>query len=277
MLLEFSKMSVNGNDFVVFYNTALNVGVGRRIQWAEKVCARRTGVGSDGLIEIVDNGQRIVVRMWNPDGSEDFCGNGLACAAALLASKHPEIHFEMGAMGRVVIADTDHEANSVTINLGAAEFAGDRIPAAIAWTPGEPPPTLSLPDLTLPVYPISTGTAHCVIFYDHENELPPFEVVSPIIEHHPAFPQRTSVLWVSQRKDSILEVRIWERGVGETWSCGTGAAAVGVVALLTGRAQNIVTVSSTGGKSLVSLSPDGSVLLTVSPRIVFTGTMQLDA
>jgi diaminopimelate epimerase len=220
--LRFVKVQSLGNDFVLV--RAEDVARLDLPDLAIRLCERRFGVGSDGLLVYeVASRNLIRQRMFNPDGTEDFCGNGLRCTArrALDLGEVDET-FVFEHLGRTIPARGLPDGRIET-TLPPAD-----------WSPAGVPTTLDRPwfDLPIevdgwagPVSVLSTGSAHLVAFVDRLPDDALFEAVSPLLENHRAFPERVSVMWAENPSPGTLRLRVWERGVGETLACGTGSAA----------------------------------------------------
>ncbi|GIV08504.1 MAG: diaminopimelate epimerase [Fimbriimonadales bacterium] len=268
-----------GNDFVLIEATAAH---GRNLsELAKRLCHRPFGVGSDGLL-VVERGAHAPVRMrmFNPDGTEDFCGNGLRCAARY-AYEHGYVEtttFEIETLGnRRVPVQVHLEAGQVaqiTTVLPPPRFQPSDIPAYANTDTIEDYP-LIVAGHALRIASVNTGTTHTVIFRDTLPDDTLFLSVSPRLETHPIFPERTSVLWAVVESRDAVHVRIWERGVGETLGCGSGAAAVGVLAYRAGKTEPKLTVHSKGGALQVECREE-SIALTGDASTRFTGEFHLE-
>jgi len=284
--MTFFKMHGTGNDFVVLDALAHELPESFDFAVASRgLCARRWSVGGDGLLLLTHpdaaaraTGAVVRMRMWNPDGSEDMCGNGLRCIAWLAASQGhvtaarftvqtlagPRVAEILDTgMVRVGMSAPSFELKDLPMNpVGAGAFGAD----AIEYS-------LPLHGLTIPhVTSLSTGSAHTVIFSDEPVAERTFAVLSPQIEHHPWFPARTSIMWAQVIDRSCLRLRIWERGVGETLACGTGACAAAVAAQVTGRCDATVSVQSRGGVLRVEWQPGQEIQLLGPAHRVCAGT-----
>lgn len=269
MRLCFVKVQSLGNDFVLV--RAEDV-VGLNLpELAIRLCERRFGVGSDGLLvyEVASRGL-ILQRMFNPDGTEDFCGNGLRCTArrALDLGEVDEA-FEFEHLGRVIPARGLADGRIATT-----------LPPAV-WSPEGVPTTLDRPWFDLPievegwsgrVSVLSTGSAHLVAFVDRLPDDASFEAVSPQLENHPAFPERVSVMWAENPSPGTVKLRVWERGVGETLACGTGSAATAsAYARLTGF-KGPVRIVNPGGELVFEVERwDGPLRAAGMAYVVFEG------
>jgi diaminopimelate epimerase len=239
-------MEATGNDFLLTHHDEV-----QETDWpslARRWCARHTGLGADGLLAVSSGeifGPR--VRMWNPDGTEDFCGNGIRCAAKFLRDRNlVPSHFMMGTLRTPVGVDVHN--SSIAVDLGTPLFAPPDIPIRIEShiCPVFDYP-LTVDDRILSINSVSTGTTHTVLFCAARPDDAEFIRVSSQLEVCSAFPERTSVLWVTLEDDEHLAMRIWERGVGETMGCGTGAAAAAVVARLQRHTRSPTVVRMPGG------------------------------
>ncbi len=278
-----------GNDFVLVDARALAM-----LDWAAlapKLCDRRFGVGSDGLLVIEHSSVAdLRMRMFNPDGTEDFCGNGLRCVARYVSEDSPaEMTIETIAGSRHASVQKVHPVHpdspplggrgvggwGVTVDMGSPQFIPTAIPMAV-----DADRVLNFPlevlGETLTITALSTGTAHTIIFADRLPESPRFEMLSAAIEHHSLFPERTSVMWTKVESRSQLSLRIWERGGGETWGCGSGACAAAVAARVHGLADTPVTVSSRGGDLAIDWTEGGRIAMTGPAEKVYAGVWKLD-
>ncbi|MGC8784045.1 MAG: diaminopimelate epimerase [Armatimonadota bacterium] len=274
-VLPFSKMHGVGNDFVVVSEEA--VCSFSLPDLARRLCRRRFAVGADGLL-VVGRGSRQAVRMrmFNPDGSEDMCGNGLRCVA-----KWASLH-GLTADTRFAVETIDGDKQvellsdgTVRVELGEPRFEPAEVPVVATKAPVVDMP-VDLPHGTVRITALSTGSTHGVVFVDSLPDDERFLRDSPMIENHPLFPQRTSVLWTVVESPSRLRMRIWERGAGETLACGTGACAAAVAAQLHGLAGESVDVYSAGGVLHVDWRPGESVFLTGAAELVYEGCYPLD-
>ena len=277
MKIPFVKMHGLGNDFVVLDGIAQPLPDDFDFpRAAEFFCARHFGIGSDGLL-LLDNSNEATVRMrmWNPDGSEDMCGNGLRCIVALAhargyAGENFTVQTLVGVR-QVGILDND----LVRVEMGEPRFELSKIPFAPpdGVLRDNRPVEYELPvgNVVLPhVTSLSTGSTHTVIFGPHPDEAT-FQKLSPLIENHAWFPERTSIMWADVTGQNEVSIRIWERGAGETLACGTGACATAVAAQMTGRAQMPIRVRSKGGTLTIEWQNGQSIWKTGPAQMVFAG------
>jgi diaminopimelate epimerase len=287
--LPFTKMQAVGNDFVVVEEAKWPADT----DWnaaAIRLCDRHFGIGGDGLLVVGPSAVAdIRMRMFNPDGTEDMCGNGLRCVAAFSADRG-DLAISAAKGFLLESRMSVHKARRVetgkwAIGMGIPDFRPEAIPANL---PGDRilDRPLTVGDETVVISSVSTGSTHTILFVDTLPSNARFLELSPRIENHPAFPERTSVIWAAPDEfieagpipDAGIEgfnIRIWERGVGETMGCGTGACAVAVTAKATGRSSAaIVFVSSRGGTLGVDFLPgatNGEMVLIGPAEFVFDG------
>lgn len=270
MSFTFAKMQGAGNDFVVVRGEELNWSA-----LAPEVCSRHFGVGADGiLVALPSDRADLRMRMYNPDGTEDECGNGLRCVALFALEEglvtRPEFELEtLSGVKRVRVKRDRSQEALVTAEMGTPRLEPDEIPAHIHG-PNALGVPLEVAGEVLEVHALSTGTAHTVIFEDVSEER--FRRLSPALEYHPLFPERTSVMWSAPAGPNRFRVRIWERAAGETLACGTGACAVAAAAFLSGRAGRRVEVQSAGGLLVVEIGDDLSLRMTGPAAYTFRGT-----
>lgn len=274
--MRFTKMQGAGNDYV--YVDCFQEKVPHDVaKLAIAIADRHFGVGGDGLILIGPSERADArMRMFNADGSEsEMCGNGLRCVAKYvydhgIATK-PLLRIETGrGILQAAIEAKDGKAQRVRLDMGEPILDGPLIPTTL---PGQPPQEvpLTVGEVTLPVTCVSMGNPHCVAFVEAITDQ---HVLGwgPKIEHHPAFPKRVNAEFVTVQSRTEATMRVWERGSGETLACGTGACAVAVAGILTGRFDRTVLIHLLGGDLEIEWSAaDGHVYLTGPAVEVFSG------
>jgi diaminopimelate epimerase len=262
MTIPFVKVQSIGNDFVLV--EARDVPEDNLRGLAMAMCERQFGIGSDGLLVYDDRPDIIMLRMFNPDGSEDFCGNGLRCAAAFAHRRGRGPEFVINHRG-VEVPVTIQADGRVKFLLPAASYDPVRVPVSTCtpWIEEEAQGYIGSA--------LTTGSAHFVVLLDAELDEETFLQVSPKIENDPEFPERISVMWAVPDGDGA-RIRIWERGVGETLGCGTGATATAVeLARKTGR-RGLIPVTSRGGTLEIEVKGiDQPLAVLGQANIVFQG------
>ena len=276
--MEFTKYHGLGNDFLV---VDLRAG-GREPSPAEvrALCDRRFGVGGDGVLTILPaDGADARMRVLNADGSEaEMCGNGIRCVAKHLYDGglvRDVLHIATGAgVLACGIEAKGGRVDRVAVEMGRPRLLRREIP--MTGPPDERCVDQPLGDLR--VTAVSMGNPHAVAFVaDSGPALRALaERVGPQMETHPAFPNRTNVELAHVHDDGTIELVVWERGVGITLACGTGACATATAACLTGRASlgHDLTVRLLGGPLTIRVAEDlSSVRMTGPAKLVFTGTV----
>jgi diaminopimelate epimerase len=278
----FAKYQAAGNDFVVVEDLAGNAPISA--EEATALCDRWTGIGADGVIRVgPGRATAFAFDLRNADGSTSaMSGNGLRCLGAYVFERGltAETSFEVWTPGGVrrVDLDTSHgHVTGGTVDMGVPGFTKAQIPmAGPAWETylGQP---FDLGDGRSTVASaLSMGNPHLVLFIEEDPERYHVEHIGPALEHHEWFPERTNVEFARVGSDRI-DVRVWERGVGETLACGTGACAVAVAAHEAGLASAEAVVRFRGGDLRVSREPDGTVRLGGPVAFVFDGTVDAAA
>ncbi|TEU02434.1 MAG: diaminopimelate epimerase [Dehalococcoidia bacterium] len=274
--MKFAKLQATGNDFIF-------IDADEEHNWsplAKAMCHRHLGIGADGLIVLLPSKVAdLRMRLYNPDGSEaEACGNGLRCLARYaidrgLVDARELVVETLGGMRKV-----RSHGNLIQVDMGKPKFKADEIPMLIEE---ELDIILDYPIIVqgkkLLLTCLSMGNPHAVCFLDEPIANFPLAELGPVMENHPLFPDRINfeVANVLSRKPTEklekIEARVWERGVGETLSCGTGACAVAVVARLHDRVAGDVDIILPGGVLTVDWDGVGEVMLRGPAEMVFQG------
>jgi len=275
--MRFTKMHGIGNDYV--YVNCFDVPFPKNpAELARKIADRHFGVGGDGLILICpsDSGADARMRMYNADGSEsEMCGNGLRCVAKYVYDHGIKRADALCIQtGRGILAvDLEVKAGKVErvrVNMGEPILEAGKIPTKLAGNPPLDVP-LTVDGRTLQVTCVSMGNPHCVTYVESASD----ELVlglGPKIEHAPAFPARVNVEFIEILSPTEVRQRTWERGSGETLACGTGASAVCVAGVLTGRTERRIINHLRGGDlELEWRESDSCVYMTGPATEVFSG------
>jgi len=276
--LPFVKMQGAGNDFVVLD------GRGRELPGLEalsrRLCDRHFGVGADQVLVVrPSQGADFRMDVYNADGGQvEMCANGIRAFFKYLRDR---------GLASAVEIDVETLAGTVRprwvgpdrvrVRMGRPVLEPAKIPTTLGAGAG---PVVDAPlevdGETLRATCVSMGNPHCVLFVD-DPETAPVTGLGPRIERHPAFPNRVNVEFVrAVARDRIVQ-RTWERGTGETLACGSGACAVAVAAVLTGRADREVTVAMRGGELRIEWPDDESPVFMTGPAVeVFTGEIEVE-
>lgn len=274
--MQFIKMHGAGNDYV--YIDGFVEAIPENVPELARVMSdRHTGVGGDGLVLILPgDGAPVRMRMFNADGSEaEMCGNALRCVAKY-AAEHAlatgdEFVIETGAghLSVTIAQRTGGRVDQVRVNMGRPILSAAEIPTTLAGTPPQDVP-LEVGGQTVTVTCVSMGNPHCVTFVEEISDAHVLEL-GPQIERHAAFPRRVNVEFIKVLSPSEFEMRVWERGSGETMACGTGACAAAVAGALTGRLSRQTTAHLRGGDLQLNWTAEGHVLMTGPAVEVFRG------
>ena len=268
-----------GNDFVVIDGRSLSH------DWmtlAPSLCDRKFGIGADGLLVITHSVHAdLRMLMFNPDGSPDICGNGLRCIARYVVEhgilSQNSFCVETLAGNRAVSVQQDSFGiiQSVTVDMGKPLFEPSAIPLL---APFEQYLQLDLGKFgILPITPLSTGSTHAITFVEELPKDDKFYAVSSTVEIHPLFPQRTSLMWCKVLGENRVQIRIWERGAGETMGCGTGACATVVAAVLHGLVDSSdeIEVVSAGGSLFIRWQLGSNILMRGPAETTFSGEISV--
>lgn len=271
----FLKMHGLGNDFVVL--DARREGLALAPALARALADRREGIGCDQVIVIekARNGADARMRILNADGGEvESCGNAARCVARLLMEEKDTSEAEIETLGGPLhCRDAGH--GLVTVDIGAPRLAWRDIPLARALDTEAFPFEAAGRRFTATC--VSVGNPHCVLFVD-DAEAAPVAELGPLIERDALFPARTNVEFVSVIAPGRLRMRVWERGVGVTRACGTGACAAAVAAARRGLAGRNSEIVLDGGTLAVEWRErDGHVLMTGPTQLSFRGEIDLMA
>jgi len=278
--IGFWKMHGLGNDYIVIDNRSGLLKENVLGQLAKKMCKRRFSIGADGLLLLYDSKIADVrMRIFNADGSEaEMCGNGIRCMAKYCYENKivPKRHFQIETLAgvkNVWLETADGNVKAVTVDMGNPIFSREKIPVLGEGKFIEE--SLNVDDKVFEATCLSVGNPHCVIFVDNVEKFP-VEYFGPKIERHRLFPKRINVEFVQVMDKNSLKVRVWERGVGETFACGTGACASVVAGYVTGRVNRECVVRLLGGELKVKYREDGKIFMSGPAETVYRGIMNLE-
>jgi diaminopimelate epimerase len=281
--MKFTKMHGIGNDYV--YVNGFSQTVADPVALAVTIADRHFGVGGDGLIMILPSARADVrMRMFNADGSEaEMCGNGVRCVAKYAfdhgVSKRNPMTVETGrGVLTLALKVVEGKTREVTVNMGEpildlAAIPVDRENVVVQDIVGEYRLSIPRPEKPLQFDGtfVSMGNPHMVI-YTADVEAIDLPHLGPLVEHHKAFPRRINAHWVQVRSPDEVTMRTWERGSGMTLACGTGACAVCVAGVLTGKTNRKILAHLPGGDlSLEWRASDNHVYMTGPATEVFSG------
>jgi diaminopimelate epimerase len=277
--MDFTKMQGAGNDFIVMD--------ARQMQrdWpelAKKMCDRHLGIGADSLIILLPSARAdFGMRTFDADGSEaETCGNGIRCVARYVLEKglvDPDIE-EMtietvAAVNRIRPERQDGRIVRFRVNMGPPRFAAEEIPVTLP--PGNNGNMISYPvrvnGTVLTLNLVSMGNPHAVHFCRGPLDGFPMSQIGPVVENLPVLPHRVNFEIVRVVDSGHVEARVWERGVGETRACGSGACAITVAAKLLGYTGPVLEIRLPGGVLDAEWNGTGEVVLSGPAELVFEG------
>jgi len=274
--MRFVKMQGIGNDYV--YVDCIRQPLPNDIaSLATKISDRNFGVGGDGLILICPSDKADArMRMFNNDGSEsEMCGNGVRCVAKFVydhgIAKKTSLAIETGrGVLKLELETAGGKCHQVRVDMGEPILIAENIPTTLLGTPPLEVP-LVIDGVELKVTCVSMGNPHCITFVKEiTNEM--VLGIGPKVEKHSAFPRRTNVEFVRVDNPGEITMRVWERGSGETLACGTGACAVAVAGVLTGRTDRSIIAHLRGGDLRLDWSKTDNHVFMTGPAVeVFQG------
>ena len=273
-MTAFVKMHGLGNDFVVFdaRDTAINLTPAM----VKIIANRHFGVGCDTVVVIRPGGAQADagVLFYNADGSEsESCFNATRCVARLLMDERGLARVKLSTKGGMLVC-TDAGKGLVMVDMGPPRLDWQQVPVAGAVDTVNFP--LDVGGASLPASVLSMGNPHCVLFVPDADKAPVTQL-GPKIETLPFFPQRTNVEFAQVLDRDRIRMRVWERGVGVTLACGTGACATAVAAMRRGLTGRKVELVLDGGSLFIEWrEEDGHVLMTGPTAMPFRGRLELD-
>lgn len=277
--MKFTKMEGLGNDYV--YVNCFRETVDNPSEVAKKVSDRHFGIGSDGLIlikpsEVAD----FRMDMYNADGSQaEMCGNGIRCVAKYVydygLTDKTSISIEtLAGIKYLDLQVTDGKVSLITVNMGSPELIPDKIPV-ISDSKRVVDEPIEVDGTTYKMTCVSMGNPHCIVFVEDTASFP-LETVGPLFENHERFPKRVNTEFIQLLDRKTVNMRVWERGSGETLACGTGACASAVACILNGLTEDEITLHLLGGDLIVRWDQEENLVYMTGPaRVVFDGEIVL--
>jgi len=279
--MKFTKMEGIGNDYI--YVNCFQETVENPADFSVKYSDRHFGIGSDGLIlicpsEIAD----FKMSMYNADGSQaEMCGNGIRCVGKYVydygLTSQTEITVEtLAGIKYLTLHVEDGKVREVTVDMGEPIFVPSEIPVDLSKLSMEASSRvvdvpIEIADKEYRMTCISMGNPHAVVFVDGVKELP-LEQIGPLFEQHPVFPKRVNTEFIEVLSDTEVNMRVWERGSGETLACGTGACASAVACVLNHKTKDEIVLHLLGGDLKVKWDQEKNrVYMTGPARVVFDG------
>lgn len=285
LIMKFTKMHGIGNDYV--YVNCFKEQVVNPSEIAKKVSDRHFGIGSDGLILIKPSDVAdFEMDMYNADGSQGaMCGNGIRCVAKYVydygLTDKTRIHVATKSGIKVLdLTVKDGKVQEVCVDMGAPILKPDEIPVDVQAAEAAGEERLVNWPIQVNGAPyhmtcVSMGNPHCIVPVEDPGRLV-IEEIGPKFENHPVFPDRVNTEFIRVLDRKTVEMRVWERGSGETLACGTGACAVAVACILNGWTEDEVTVKLLGGPLRIFWDREkNTVFMTGTATVVFDGEITL--
>ena len=278
--MKFTKMQGCGNDYV--YVNCFKENVDNPTEIAKIVSDRHFGIGSDGLILIKRSDKAdFCMDMYNSDGSKSqMCGNGIRCVAKYVydygLTDKLNISIETGAGIKYLdLKVKENKVSEVTVDMGSPITKASMIPVIIDSQEVIAEPVIAAGTEYL-VTCVSMGNPHAIIFVDDTKTID-IEKTGPLFEHHSMFPERTNTEFIHVINKNTIDMRVWERGSGETLACGTGACASVYACIWNGFTEDNVTVRLLGGELKIKYDREKNTIFMTGPAVtVFDGEINLN-
>ena len=278
--MKFTKMQGIGNDYV--YVNCFEETVADPERVSEIISDRHFGIGADGLVLIMPSDKAdFRMRMFNADGSEgNMCGNATRCIGKFVYDNHltdkTSITLETrSGIKKLTLYPENGRVKTVLVDMGKAVLKPADIPMNVSGDTFINKP-ITVDGKEVFITAVSMGNPHAVTYVDDVDSLE-LEKIGPSFENHPLFPERVNTEFIKILDESTMQMRVWERGSGETWACGTGACAATAASVLNGYFPHDkeITVKLRGGDLFITYKSDGTVLMRGPAETVFTGKIDV--
>ena len=281
--MKFTKMQGCGNDYVYVDGAKEQIPQEKKAELVRRLSDRHFGIGGDGVIFINPSEEAdFEMEMYNMDGSRsEMCGNGIRCVAKFVYDKgltdKTNISIISGGTVRYLeLTVEDGKVSTVKVNMGAPILKAADIPVVSEDEDGQViAGKIEVDGEEYEMTCVSMGNPHAVVFMDDIENLE-IEKIGPKFENHVRFPRRTNTEFVKVVSRDYVEMRVWERGTGETLACGTGTCATVVACILNGLTDDEVTVKLLGGNLKIKWDREANlVYMTGSAVTVFEGEIEI--
>lgn len=279
--MKFTKMHGCGNDYIYVDGSKEQIPAEDKPELVKRLSDRHFGIGGDGVIFINPSKEAdFEMEMYNMDGTRaEMCGNGIRCVAKYVHDKGliDQRNISIVSCGKVKYLELNVEngkVSTVKVNMGSPILRASDIPV-VADSEEVIAERIEVGEEIYEMTCVSMGNPHAVVFLEDVASLP-IEKIGPLFENHVRFPKRTNIEFVKVLDSETIEMRVWERGTGETLACGTGACASVVACILNGLTGEQVTVKLLGGNLQIRWDRDENlVYMTGSATTVFEGEIEL--
>lgn len=275
--MRFTKMQGCGNDYVYVDGNAERISPEKKPELVRRLSDRHFGIGSDGVIFINPSDQAdFEMEMYNADGTRaEMCGNGIRCVGKFvydkgLTDKTDITVISAGKIKYLTLFVNEGKVETVKVNMGAPELTAALVPVLCDSVQAVDEP-ITVRGRAYKMTCVSMGNPHAVVFLDDVENLA-IEEIGPYFESHERFPKRTNTEFVNVIDRNTVQMRVWERGTGETLACGTGACATVVACVLNGLTEETVKVKLLGGDLTVTWDREADLVYMTGPAVtVFEG------
>lgn len=275
--MRFTKMQGCGNDYVYVDGNAERISPEKKPELVRRLSDRHFGIGSDGVIFINPSDQAdFEMEMYNADGTRaEMCGNGIRCVGKFvydkgLTDKTDITVISAGKIKYLTLFVNEGKVETVKVNMGAPELTAALVPVLCDSVQAVDEP-ITVWGRAYKMTCVSMGNPHAVVFLDDVENLA-IEEIGPYFESHERFPKRTNTEFVNVIDRNTVQMRVWERGTGETLACGTGACATVVACVLNGLTEETVKVKLLGGDLTVTWDREADLVYMTGPAVtVFEG------
>ena len=275
--MKFTKMHGCGNDYIYIDGAKEHIAQEEKPDFVRRVSDRHFGIGGDGVIFINPSDEAdFEMEMYNADGSRaEMCGNGIRCVAKFvydkgLTDKTDISVISCGKIKYLRLSLKDNKVDTVRVNMGAPELIAAKVPVLCDKEQAVDEP-ITVQDTEYKMTCVSMGNPHAVVFKENVTDLE-IEKIGPYFESHERFPKRTNTEFVKVIDRNTVQMRVWERGTGETLACGTGCCATVVACILNGLTDDTVTVKLLGGELEITWDREADLVYMTGPATtVFEG------
>lgn len=279
--MKFTKMQGCGNDYVYVDGSREQIPQEEKPALVRRLSDRHFGIGGDGVIFINPSGEAdFEMEMYNADGTRaEMCGNGIRCVGKFaydkgLTEKTDITVISAGGVKYLKLIVKEGKVEQVKVNMGAPELKSALVPV-ISENDRVVDEPVCVQGKDYKMTCVSMGNPHAVVYLDDVDALA-IEEIGPYFENHERFPRRTNTEFVKVIDRNTVQMRVWERGTGETLACGTGACAVAVACVLNGLTEETVTVKLLGGDLVITWDREADLVYMTGPAaMVFEGEIEI--
>lgn len=285
MKLKFTKMQGCGNDYIYVNGFSQHIDADNKPEIVRRLSDRHFGIGGDGVI-FINPGKKAAfeMEMYNADGTRaQMCGNGIRCVAKYVYDYGltDKTSITIESFGAVKYLDltlgADGMVSTVRVNMGAPVLRASEVPV-LSDNEQVVDEEITVNGQVYRMTCVSMGNPHAVVFVDDIDDMAKFEIekIGPYFENHERFPERTNTEFVKVIDKNTVQMRVWERGTGETLACGTGCCATTAACVLNGRTDTKVNVKVPGGEILCEWDREENIVYMTGPAVtVFEGSVEV--